>query len=307
MENKIEFIKTALEKVSRAIRFEGLHENSVVTISGTKTGFFGDEEIEIEIGQSKTDPILNALLTARINKKSMSAELTKEWLYNMLSKTDMIDEKLFIKLNTVLFLIESPIDRIFKKPLPTFNYMEPEREISSIRKSLISLKKSDELEPHYWQMQSDFCFRRIVYWFNKGKYDVTLELILDFLTLRPNYFEAYPYLARCYQVFNNTEKLEGIYQEILEWALGDWNEMAESIENEDNERAWQNINLHIQKLNFFIDYVDTFFYAYKMRAKCYGIMGEEEKEKNDIEKYNEKANQYGSDYIPSWALQYGLK
>jgi tetratricopeptide (TPR) repeat protein len=315
MVSEHDFVLIALNKVARTHRFEMLNDN-VITIWGSKPGFLGDEKICLTIKQSATDPILYALVTADVNGSKKSNEMLKETLFKILDKTEMLDDRLFDKLKIVLYQNESSLNSLFqkakkidpliKKPEFTPLIMDPGKELYSLRISLKRLKNIEQLEPNFWNLQSNFCFQRTLNWFNKGDYETARDLILDLLDVRPNLVEAYYYLARCYNMLNNSIERDMIYQEILEWAMGDWNSFADAIEENDNDKAREYLNLCIKKLSFFIEYVEEFFHAYKMRAKCYRALNDFEKEKRDLDKFREKTQSYGVNFIPIWASKYNI-
>jgi len=101
MENKFEFIINAIIKVSKTDRMEGLEDSKVVTIKGTKKGFLKNEEIQILIKRSLTDPTKAAYVTAIINGKSESEDVSKVIIYDILERTDMLDAKLNMKLDII--------------------------------------------------------------------------------------------------------------------------------------------------------------------------------------------------------------
>lgn len=102
MKSKLEFIINAIIKVSKTDRIEGLEESKVVTIKGTKKGFLKNEEIQILIKRSSTDPTEAAYVTAIINGKSEAEDTAKEIIYDILRRTGMLDNKLEMKLDIVL-------------------------------------------------------------------------------------------------------------------------------------------------------------------------------------------------------------
>jgi hypothetical protein len=102
MEGTVEFIINAIIKVSKTDRMEGLEDSKVVTIKGTKKGFLKNEEIQILIKRSTTDPTEAAYVTAIINGKSEAEDIAKEIVYDILRRTEMLDNKLEMKLDIVL-------------------------------------------------------------------------------------------------------------------------------------------------------------------------------------------------------------
>ncbi len=101
MGNNLEFIINAIIKVSKTDRMEGLEDSTIVTIKGTKKGFLKNEEIQIFIKRSMNDPANAAFVTAIINDKSESEDIAKEIVYDILRRTEMLDNKLNMKLDIV--------------------------------------------------------------------------------------------------------------------------------------------------------------------------------------------------------------
>jgi hypothetical protein len=102
MENKLVFIINTIIKVSKTNRIEGLEGGNVVTIKGTKKGFLKNEEIQILIKRSSAAPTQAVFVTAVINGKSESKDIPKKIIYDILRTTEMLDNKLEIKLDIVL-------------------------------------------------------------------------------------------------------------------------------------------------------------------------------------------------------------
>ncbi|MAM29444.1 MAG: hypothetical protein CMC13_10530 [Flavobacteriaceae bacterium] len=101
MSSKLDFIISAINKVSKTNRIEGLVRNKTVTIRGTKKGFIKNEEIKILIEISKNAPNINAFIIADINGNRQSADISKEKLFDILRRTEMLDTKLDSKLNVI--------------------------------------------------------------------------------------------------------------------------------------------------------------------------------------------------------------
>jgi hypothetical protein len=101
MGSNLEFIINAIIKVSKTDRMEGLEGGEVITIKGTKTGFLKNEEIQILIRRCLSDPNNAAFVTATINEKSESEDILKEIVYDILERTEMLDNKLSMKLDIV--------------------------------------------------------------------------------------------------------------------------------------------------------------------------------------------------------------
>lgn len=112
MSSKLEFIIDAIIKISKTNRVEGLERNKTVIIQGTKKGFIKNEEIKIVIDISKTDPDINTFVTADINGQGQSEEIAKEMLYDILQRTEMLDENLKSKLNIVFDSNKSQFNNI---------------------------------------------------------------------------------------------------------------------------------------------------------------------------------------------------
>jgi len=102
MATRFEFIIDGIFKVGETDRIEGLERGKTVTIRGTKKGFLKNEEILISIERSQRDPEKAALVSANINDHSQSEHILKEILYDILTKTEMLDAKLKMKLDIVL-------------------------------------------------------------------------------------------------------------------------------------------------------------------------------------------------------------
>lgn len=102
MENKLDFIINAIIKVSKTNRMEGMKDSKVVTIQGSKKGFLKNEEIEILIERSSKDQANAAFVTAIVNGKREAEDIAKEIVYDVLTRTQMLDSKLEMKLDIVL-------------------------------------------------------------------------------------------------------------------------------------------------------------------------------------------------------------
>lgn len=101
MEEKLEFIVSAIMKVAKTDRIEGLEKSKTVTIRGTRKGFLKNEEILVSIERSQSDPDLAAFVTADINGIKQAEDILKEILYDILEKTQMLDSKLKMKLDII--------------------------------------------------------------------------------------------------------------------------------------------------------------------------------------------------------------
>ncbi len=97
----LEFIINAIMKVAKTDRMEGLEQSKTVTIRGTKKGFLKNEEIQIFIERSQSDPDLAAFVKADINGNRQSEDILKEILYDILERTEMLDAKLKMKLDII--------------------------------------------------------------------------------------------------------------------------------------------------------------------------------------------------------------
>lgn len=100
MATNLKFILNAIINISQTAYFEGLEEG-IITIQGVKNGLLKKEVIKILIKRSKTEPDLSAFMIADINGIKQSGEVPKEILYDILTKTKMLDNKLKMKLDIV--------------------------------------------------------------------------------------------------------------------------------------------------------------------------------------------------------------
>lgn len=182
-----------------------------------------------------------------------------------------------------------------------------EGEIQYVRSLLIKLINKSEHQEDYWYDKSYLCFKVAVKKFDKNDIQLAKELLLGYLNLRPDSYEAYPYLARCYDKLEDVDNRDKIYQEILEWAMGDYNTGLDGFISSDNETAIQSINLCIEKLSFFVDFVPTFYYVFKMRARCYHKLMQKSEAESDIKTYELKVTNNGPQPELTWTKDYNFK
>jgi hypothetical protein len=102
MASQFEFIVKAIMDVAGTDRMEGLERSKVVTIQGSKKGFFSKDQIKVSIERSENDPEEAAFVTAQVNSKSQSEDIHKDILYDLLERSGMLDNKLKMKLD-ILF------------------------------------------------------------------------------------------------------------------------------------------------------------------------------------------------------------
>ena len=101
MVSQLEFIVKAIMEVAETDRMESLERSKVVTIQGSKKGFFSKDQIKVSIERSENDPGEAAFVTAQVNSKSQSEDIYKDILYDLLERTGMLDDKLKMKLDVI--------------------------------------------------------------------------------------------------------------------------------------------------------------------------------------------------------------
>lgn len=101
MNSNFEYIINAIIKVAKTDRMEGLESSKTVTIKGTKRGFLKNEVIQILIERSQNNPDNAAFVTADINGNRVSEDILKNILYDILERTEMLDNKLKMKLDII--------------------------------------------------------------------------------------------------------------------------------------------------------------------------------------------------------------
>ncbi len=101
MVSHLEFIINAIIDVAQTDRIEGLDRSEVITIEGSKDGFFSKNKIKVSIERSENDPDHAAFVTAQVNSKSQSEDILKDILYDILERTGMLDSKLEMKLDII--------------------------------------------------------------------------------------------------------------------------------------------------------------------------------------------------------------
>lgn len=67
------------------------------------------------------------------------------------------------------------------------------------------------------------------------------------------------------------------------------------------------MNLCIEKLTFFIDWVPSFYYANKMRAKCFRMFGKTNAEIKDMDCYELNVQKLGPQQDLSWTKGFKLE
>ena len=168
----------------------------------------------------------------------------------------------------------------------------------------MTLRDKSRHKEDYWENKSLLCFNTAIKYIDNDPL-LCLELLNGFLILRPNFFEAYPYLVLIYERFGQWEKRDKIYHEIFKWALGDWNAALDAKDNNDFELAELHFNLCTEKLDFFIEKIPGFYYAYKMRARCFYQLGLIEKSNNDWKLFEEH-EKIGPMEVFSWTKNFNL-
>jgi len=98
MKSNLEFIINAIVAVSKLNRSEGFSDGKVI-IEGFKKGIFSNDEIKIIIQRSNNDPDKAAFVKAHVNGKSASEDILKQIIYDILRRTEMLDNKLKMKLD----------------------------------------------------------------------------------------------------------------------------------------------------------------------------------------------------------------
>lgn len=190
-----------------------------------------------------------------------------------------------------------------------------EGEIQYVRSLLIQLKDKSKHTRDFWENKTTLCLEVAIKLLTRKDSDESIildnwktakEILLAFLKIRPDVFEAVYYLAICHDFFQEVNERDKTYREILQWAMGDWNEALDCIKANNNGEAIENLNLCIQKLTFFISYVPEFFYAYKMRAKCYKMMRKKDQENSDMENYEFNYSKFGTQPELNWTKGYNL-
>ena len=182
-----------------------------------------------------------------------------------------------------------------------------EGEVQYIRSLLIKLKDKSKHQEDYWYDKSYLCLQVAIKKFNNNDMPLAKELLLGYLSLRPDSYEAYPYLARCYDKLGDVNNRDNIYQEILEWAMGDYNTGLDSFISSDNQTAIQSLNLCIEKLSFFVEFVPAFYYVFKMRARCYHKLMQKSEAESDIKTYELKVTNNGPQPELTWTKDYNFK
>ncbi len=191
-----------------------------------------------------------------------------------------------------------------------------EGEIQYVKNLLSELKDKSKHNPDYWENKVKVCFDLSWKLLTLKETDASIfdynyrtakEILLEYIKLKPNVFEAYYYLAMLHDYFGETSKRDSLYEEILFWGMGDWNTALVKIKSKEYEEAQENLFLCIEKLSFFIDNVPSFYYAYKMRAKCFKILRKTDEENSDMENYNENYNKYGKQKVFEWTKKYNLE
>lgn len=190
-----------------------------------------------------------------------------------------------------------------------------EGEIQYVKSLLIELKDKSKHKPDYWENKTALCLEvankllarkesdESIFLYN---YKTAKEILLAFIKIRPDVFEAIYTLAMVHDFFHEADQRDKIYREILEWAMGDWNEALNFIKAHNNSEAVENLNLCIEKLTFFISYVPTFYYSYKMRARCYKMLRLKDKENSDMENYESNFSKFGPQPVFDWSKGYNL-
>ncbi len=182
-----------------------------------------------------------------------------------------------------------------------------EGEVQYVRSLLIKLIDKAKHQEDYWDDKSYLCFKVAIKKFDKNDIELAKELLLGYINLCPNSYEAYPYLARCYDKLGDNDNRDLIYQEILEWAMGDYNKGLHCLTANDNETAIRALNLCIEKLSFFVEFVPTFYYVFKMRARCYHKLMQKSEEDSDIKTYELKVTNNGPQPEFTWTKDYNFK
>jgi hypothetical protein len=90
---------------------------------------------------------------------------------------------------------------------------------------------------------------------------------------------------RLFRTEGETRNRDSTYREILKWAIGDWNQTLVCTKSNSNSEAVESLNECIEKLTFFIDWVLEFYFAFKMRARCYRMLRRKDAEIKDLENY----------------------
>jgi tetratricopeptide (TPR) repeat protein len=182
-----------------------------------------------------------------------------------------------------------------------------EGELQYIRSLLIKLRNKSKHQEDYWYDKSYLCFKVAIKKFDKNEFQLAKELLLGYIKLRPDSYEAFPYLARCYDKLGDIDSRDKIYQEILEWAMGDYNTGLDCLISKNNETAIQSLNLCIEKLSFFVEFVPTFYYVFKMLARCYNKLKQKEEEDIAINTYAVEVANKGPQPELKWTKSYNLK
>jgi len=190
-----------------------------------------------------------------------------------------------------------------------------EGEIQYVKSLLIKLKDKSKHKTDYWENKTALCLDVAINLLKRHESDESVilynyktakEILLAFIKIRPDNFAGHYYLAICYNFFNEASERDKIHREILEWAMGDWNHALDCIKANNKSEAVESLDLCIEKLTFFIDWVPTFYYAYKMRAKSYRKRLKKDQENSDMEIYDLNCSKFGPQPVLSWTKGYNL-
>jgi tetratricopeptide (TPR) repeat protein len=183
--------------------------------------------------------------------------------------------------------------KLQKNKIEKQSYLAPFdiEKLESIKNTLISLVSYENKSDNYFRNTSYSCFLFAIELFDKKHYEKSIEVINLFLKLRPNFTEAFFYRARAYKLLDNDSSAIKDYIEILEWLIGD--------------SSFDDYELAINKISFFIDFVPEFFFAYILRSREFIKLGKYALAEKDVNIYKtlKKANNIG---VPDWAKNYKL-